>query len=94
MNMMIDENELERRIAIQKGADALKQLRAAFDRASRDLAQYESRYEEVDGLKDKAQVLNWALNLVSTGILPNARLDLTACAQAELHAIAKREGRA
>ncbi len=89
MNMMIDEHELERRIAIQKGTDALKQLRAAFDRASRDLAQYEARYEQADALQDKAQVLNWALNLVSTGVLPNARLDLIACAQAELYAIAK-----
>jgi uncharacterized protein (DUF58 family) len=94
MNMMIDEHELERRIAIQKGTDALKQLRAAFDRASRDLAQYEARYEQADALQDKAQVLNWALNLVSTGVLPNARLDLTACAQAELHAIARHKDRA
>ena len=90
MNMIIGESELERRIAIQKGTDALKQLRAAFDLASRDLAEYETRYQQAEDLKDKAQVLNWALNLVSTGVLPNARLDLTACAQAELQAIAKR----
>ena len=89
--MMIDEHEIERRIAIQTGADALARLRTAFDRASRDLAQYESRYEQVEDIEGKAQVLNWALNLVSTGVLPNARLDLTAYAQAELHAIAKRE---
>ena len=94
MNTMIDERELERRIAIQKGTDALKQLRAAFDRASQDLAAYESRYQQADTLQDKAQVLNWALNLVSTGVLPNARLDLTACAQAELHAIVKRGDKA
>ena len=94
MNAMIDEIELERRIAIQKGTDALKHLRAAFDRASQDLAAYESRYEQVEDLESKALVLIWALSLVSTGVLPNARLDLTACAQAELHAIAKRKGHA
>ena len=39
---------------------------------------------------DKAQVLNCAVAHVCTGVLPNARVDLAASAQAELYALGKR----
>ena len=91
MNNMIDECDLERRSAVRKGADALSQMRSAIDRAAREMAELEARYLQAVDVKDMTRLLSSAINLVSTGILPNARLGMTAWAQASLHALAKRE---
>ena len=67
-----------------QGREALTNARATIERALAELDHYIARYEEVDGLKDKADVLNWTLNHLATYIPNNVRLDLIAGAQAEL----------
>ena len=67
-----------------RGREALAYARATMERALTELDHFIARYEEVDGLKDKANVLNWALNHLATYVPSNVRLDLIAGAQAEL----------
>jgi phage shock protein A len=64
--------------------EALAQARATLERALRELDGYTSRFEQAESMRDKADVMNWALNALACGITPNLRLDLIASAQAEL----------
>ena len=66
------------------GRDALANARATIQRALEELDRYIARYDEVDQLKDKANVLNWTLSHLATYVPNNVRLDLIAGAQAEL----------
>lgn len=86
----IDSNHFETHVALRNGASALREMRLALEYAAQKLAEYEARFEGMEGLLDKAQVLNFALAHVCTGVMPNARIDLAANAQAELYALAKR----
>jgi hypothetical protein len=82
--------DLETRIALRHGADALTHMREAIERAAQELVRYEGQYHETDRLADKAKVLNWAIQHLCTSIMGNARIDLAADAQAQLHALATR----
>ena len=66
------------------GRDALANARATMQRALEELDRYIARYDEVEQLKDKANVLNWTLNHLATYVPNNVRLDMIAGAQAEL----------
>lgn len=70
--------------ATQSGHDALTRARATMQSALAELDHYISRYENAEGLKDKANVLNWTLGHLATYVPNNVRLDLLATAQAEL----------
>jgi hypothetical protein len=67
-----------------QGREALANARATMERALAELDHFIARYEEVEGLKHKANVLNWTLNHLATYVPNNVRLDLIAGAQAEL----------
>ena len=67
-----------------QGREALANARTTMERALAELDHYIARYEEVEGLKNKANVLNWTLNHLATYVPNNVRLDLIAGAQAEL----------
>lgn len=90
MTTEIDPNQFEIHVASRNGASALREMRLALEYAAEKLMEYEARYEGMEGLLDKAQVLNCALAHVCTGLMPNARIDLAANAQAELYALGKR----
>jgi hypothetical protein len=90
MNTDINGLDLETHLALRNGADALQCMREAIERAAQEIARYEAQFQESAGLDQKAKVLNWAINHVCTSIMGNARIDLAAGAQAELHALAKR----
>jgi hypothetical protein len=90
MNVDINGLDLETHLALRNGADALQCMREAIERAAQEIARYEAHFRNADGLDQKAKVLNWAINHVCTSIMGNARIDLAAGAQAELHALAKR----
>lgn len=66
------------------GRDALANARATMQRALEELDRYIARYDEVEQLKDKANILNWTLNHLATYVPSNVRLDMIAGAQAEL----------
>jgi len=67
-----------------QGREALANARATMERALAELDHYIGRYEEVEDLTDKANVLNSTLNHLATYVASNVRLDLIAGAQAEL----------
>lgn len=75
--------------ATQSGRDALSNARATMQRAIDELDRYIKRYEEVERLKDKAQVLNYSLTHLATYLPNNVRLDTIANAQSELIRTAK-----
>lgn len=58
--------------------------RAVLERTLVELDRYIERFEQADSLNNKADVLNWTLNHLTTYISCNVRLDLIAQAQAEL----------
>jgi len=76
--------QLQARLAIESGSEALEEVRAVLTRAMRELDRYSERYEEYTDLGDKAKVLNWTINFLTTGILGNCRIDLLADAQVSL----------
>ncbi len=76
--------EFQAHYAEQRGREAIAQARATLARALQELDGYGERYEASASPKDKAKALNWALNYLASGIMPNLRLDLIADAQAEL----------
>jgi hypothetical protein len=84
-------DEFEKNHAIQSGALILKNMRAEHERAARELALYEDRYQAVSSLSERAQLLRAAIAFFSNSVLPNNRLDLAAEAQAELYALARQE---
>jgi hypothetical protein len=70
--------------ATGSGHDALSNARATLERALAELDRYITRYEDAEDIKDKANVLNWALGHLATYVPNNVRLDIIATAQAEL----------
>ena len=90
MNTDINGLDLETHLALRNGADALQCMREAIERAAQEIARYEVQFQEATDLGQKAKVLNWAINHLCTSIMPNARIDLAAGAQAELHALGLR----
>jgi hypothetical protein len=90
MNTEINPPDLETRFALRNGADALQCMREAIERAAQEIARYEEQFQNAESLDQQAKVLNWAINHVCTSIMGNARIDLAASAQAELHTLAKR----
>lgn len=90
MNADTARPDLETRIALRHGASALAHMREALEAAALAISRYEEQYREAADLGQNAKVLNWAINHICTSIMPNARIDLAAGAQAELHAIALR----
>ena len=70
--------------ATRSGHDALSNARATLERALAELDRYITRYEDAEDIKDKANVLNWALGHLATYVPNNVRLDMIATAQAEL----------
>lgn len=81
---MIDEAEYFGRLAECDGRDGLIHARATLQRALAELEQYIDRYDSADQLKEKADIINWALNHLATYIPSNVRLDVMAGAQAKL----------
>ena len=84
------DTDLETSIALRHGAQALRCMREALEYAAQEIARYEQQFEKADDLDMKAKTLNWAINYICTSVMNNARIELAAAAQAELHAIAKR----
>lgn len=83
-------SDLDTRIALHHGANALRDMREELERAVKDLARFEAQFLEANDLGRKAKVLNKAIIRMCTGVINNARIDLAADAQAELSVAASR----
>ena len=81
---MKSQADYEIEYATRSGHDALANARATLERALVELDHYITRYEDAQEIKDKANVLNWALGHLATYVPSNVRLDMIATAQAEL----------
>lgn len=79
---MKNDTEWKSQIAEQNAADALSSARDALTRALHELDLYIEKFNAADSPARKAELLNWTLNHLATGIAPNLRLDLIANAQA------------
>lgn len=86
---MKNETEWQTQIAEQNAADALANARGTLIRALHELDSYIEKFDAADSPARKAELLNWALNHLATGIAPNLRLDLIANAQAMFTQLAK-----
>lgn len=78
------EREYRIKIANKAAEEALANARAALERALREIDRYNDRMNEAKSLRDKADVMNWTLNYLANGIVPNLGFDAIAKAQAEL----------
>lgn len=86
---MKTETEWQTQIAEQNSADALANARATLIRGLQELDSYIEKFDAADSPARKAELLNWTLNYLATGIAPNLRLDLIANAQALFTRLAK-----
>ena len=71
-------------LAIRAGEEAIATARGSLAPALREIDLYAVRYAESGDPAYKAEVLSWAINYLTTGILNNCRLDMLASAQAKL----------
>jgi cell fate (sporulation/competence/biofilm development) regulator YmcA (YheA/YmcA/DUF963 family) len=60
-----------------------------LQRSAYDMEVYGEKLEAAQDDKERAQVVNWAINHLVCNILPNFRIDLLASSQAELTAAGK-----
>lgn len=86
---MKNETEWQTQIAEQSAADALANARGTLVRALQELDSYIEQFSTADNPARKAELLNWTLNHLASGITPNLRLDLIANAQAMFTRLAK-----
>ncbi len=82
---------LDTRIAIERGADSLTLIGTALQRGADEIARYEAQYVKVSSPAEKARILNRAILHVCSNVIPNARIEYAADAQADLQAVAAQE---
>jgi len=74
--------------AVENADNQLNVVRLTLMRALEEVGNYQRNFTEEADLSRKADVLNWTINYLITGILPNLRIDLLATSQASLKTIA------
>jgi hypothetical protein len=78
-------------LVVESAENHLNVVRLTLMRALEEVGRYQKSFVEESDLSRKADILNWTLNYLVTGILPNLRIDLLATAQANLKSLAIRE---
>ncbi len=78
-------------LIVESAENHLNVVRLTLMRALEEVGRYQKSFVEESDLSRKADILNWTLNYLVTGILPNLRIDLLATAQANLKSLAIRE---
>jgi hypothetical protein len=81
---MINESNWMKKIAEDRASESLESARASLERALREIELYQLKFTQADTFAQKADIMNWVINYLSTGIYPNLRLDQLASAQADL----------
>lgn len=87
-NCAMTDSEWKHGLAENDGKEALARVRATLVRALEEVDLYNGKFEAADEPRRKAEVLNWTLHYLATGIAPNLRLDMLANAQARLASLA------
>lgn len=83
---MIEKTNWESKQAENQAVESLEQVRKALLRAANEIEFYQSKLSLATTQKQKAEVVNWSINYLATGIYPNLRIDQLANAQADLQA--------
>ncbi len=86
--MTKDKNTYQVALVVESAENRLNVVRLTLMRALEEVGKYQQRFTEESDLAKKADILNWTINYLTTGIYPNLRIDLLATAQANLKAIA------
>ena len=73
--------------AIEAAETRLNVVRLTLMRALDEVGKYQNTFNEESDLARKADVLNWTISYLVSGIYPNLRIDLLANAQANLKAL-------
>lgn len=68
----------------EKATERLQDAINFLQRSVYDLELYAEKLEGAEDDRQRAQVMNWAINHLVCNILPNLRIDLLANSQAEL----------
>ena len=68
----------------EKATERLEDAINFLQRSAYDLKLYAEKLEGAEDDRQRAQVMNWAINHLVCNILPNIRIDLLANSQAEL----------
>ncbi len=86
---MTNETDWTQRLAEGRAAEALETVRKTLERALKEVEAYQLQLAEAGTPEQKADVVNWVINYLASGIYPNLRIDQLASAQADLKACSK-----
>ena len=78
--------------AREKANQRLQDAVNVLQRSMYEIERYQERMQDANSDKERAQVINWAVNYLVCNIMPNLRVDLLADSQAELRALAGGQG--
>lgn len=78
--------------AREKANQRLQDAVNVLQRSMYEIERYQERLQDCKTDKERAQVVNWAVNYLVCNIMPNLRVDLLADSQAELGALTVEQG--
>jgi hypothetical protein len=78
---------------VKQAAERLQDAVNTLQRCMCEVERYGERLSEASTDRERAQVVNWAINYLVCSITPNLRIDLLADSQAQLAALAQQEQR-
>jgi hypothetical protein len=93
--MMDMDDKVAAMMAVQAREKANQRLQDAVNvlqRSMYEILRYQERLQDCKTDKERAQVVNWAVNYLVCNITPNLRIDLLADSQAELRALIGGQG--
>lgn len=83
---MINETNWVQRLAEDRASEAIEAARKTLERALQEVETYQVKLAEAQTPEQKADVVNWTINYLASGIYPNLRIDQLASTQADLKA--------
>ena len=86
---MINKTNWAQRLAEDRASEAIEAAGKTLERALQEVETYQVKLAEAQTPEQKADVVNWTINYLSSGIYPNLRIDQLASAQADLKACTK-----
>ena len=78
---MINKTNWAQRLAENRASEAIEAARKTLERALQEVETYQVKLAEAQTPEQKADVVNWTINYLSSGIHPNLRLDLSSSLQ-------------
>ena len=86
---MISKTNWAQKLAEDRASEALEASRKTLERALQEVETYQVKLAEAQTPEQKADVVNWTINYLASGIYRNLRMDQLASAQADLKACTK-----